>query len=250
MFEDRFMPRMQRFMSKSLAKKLSPAFIWSEIMSIIKGGIEEEYQNFLSNRMYRKWGSKWLSEKEKNTIYYIFLQYEQWKLNLHAFDFLDVVSHVLKQVQRQGILLTKKDDFDTNFLIIDEVQDLYPKTIRLLLRASQAKVIFAGDTAQTIAKGVNSRIQDIRTKLQNSENLETMSINLSVNYRSQNSILQLANNVVKVIETIFPDSIDKLNEEISDKTGDKPCLIEPCEPELLCEFFFGKTIEETNLDAN
>ena len=38
-FEERFMPRMQRFMSKSLARKLSPSFIWTEIMSVIKGSL-------------------------------------------------------------------------------------------------------------------------------------------------------------------------------------------------------------------
>ena len=73
---------------------------------------------------------------------------------------------------------------------------------------------------------------------------------MSINYRSQNSILQLANNVVKLVETIFPDSIDKLNEEVSEKTGDKPCLIEPCDQDLLCEFFFGKTVRESAAAAS
>ena len=132
-----------------------------------------------------------------------------------------------------------------DFLIIDEVQDLYPKTIQLLLKVSRYRVVFAGDTAQTIAKGVSSRISDTRILLKNKKILDTESINLSVNYRSQNAILQLANNVVKVIETIFPNSIDKLNEEVSEKTGDKPCLIEPCDSDLLCEFFFGKNLSET-----
>jgi hypothetical protein len=36
-----------------------------------------------------------LSKKEKCTIYYIFLKYEEWKMNMRAFDFLDVVNHVL-----------------------------------------------------------------------------------------------------------------------------------------------------------
>lgn len=38
-FEERFMPKMQRFMSKSLSRKLSPTFIWTEIMSVIKGSL-------------------------------------------------------------------------------------------------------------------------------------------------------------------------------------------------------------------
>ena len=77
------------------------------------------------------------------------------------------------------------------------------------------------------------------------------SINLSINYRSQNKILQLANNVVKLIETIFPESIDKMTEEVSEKKGPKPFLIEPVGDNLLCQFFFGKSVQETeaqNLD--
>ena len=77
--------------------------------------------------------------------------------------------------------------------------------------------------------------------------LKTNSINLSVNYRSQNSILQLANNVVKLIETIFPESIDKMIEEVSERQGEKPYLIDPLGDELLCNFLFGKTITETNV---
>ena len=49
---------------------------------------------------------------------------------------------------------------------------------------------------------------------------------------------------MKLIETIFPESIDKLNEEVSERLGAKPCLIEPCNDELLCEFFFGKSLQE------
>lgn len=247
------MPRMQRFMSKSLAKKLSPTFIWSEIMSVIKGSLRKDgrvHQKFLSRREYSQLGSHWLDRKELNTLYYIFLQYEEWKTNVRAFDFLDVVSHVLSHVCGAdgnwqwgygGYKVTNSADF----LIIDEVQDLYPKTIQLLLSVSRYRVVFAGDTAQTIAKGVSSRIQDTRHLLSRNGLCDTEAVNLSINYRSQNSILQLANNVVKLIETIFPDSIDKLNEEVSEKTGDKPCLIEPCGQDLLCEFFFGKTVSET-----
>jgi len=167
-FEDRFMPRMQRFMSKSLAKKLSSTFIWTEIMSVIKGGINRNtHQRFASRKEYQEKGSVWLSKKEKNTLYYVFLQYEEWKMKARLFDFLDVVNHVAGQME-----LNKQNGYYNyqgfnnhkfaEFLIIDEVQDLYPKTIKLLLSVSKYKVVFAGDTAQTIAKGVSSRISDVR----------------------------------------------------------------------------------------
>ena len=64
-------------------------------------------------------------------------------------------------------------------------------------------------------------------------------IPLTINYRSQNNILQLANSVVKIIEKIFPLSIDKMTEEVSEKKGPMPFMIEPMGEELLCQFFFG-----------
>ena len=54
-FEEKFMPRMQRFMSKSLSRKLSPTFIWTEIMSVIKGSIDSEItrnQKYLTRKQY------------------------------------------------------------------------------------------------------------------------------------------------------------------------------------------------------
>ena len=71
-----------------------------------------------------------------------------------------------------------------------------------------------------------------------------------VDYLAHKGILQ-EQNIVKIIETIFPESIDKLNEEVSPKVGEKPYLIHPCSPDLLCEFFFGKTAREIELkDGN
>lgn len=34
-------------------------------------------------------------------------------------------------------------------------------------------------------------------------------------------------------------------EEVSEKDGEKPFLIDPVGDDLLCQFFFGKTVQET-----
>ena len=52
-----------------------------------------------------------------------------------------------------------------DYLIVDEVQDLYPKTVKLLLNQTLYKVVFAGDSAQTIARGVSVRISDMTKTL-------------------------------------------------------------------------------------
>ena len=79
-----------------------------------------------------------------------------WKAQTNSYDFLDVVNHVLGARHAANLQYNKFE-----YLIVDEVQDLQPKTIKLLMMQTCDKVIFAGDTAQTIAKGVNNRIADL-----------------------------------------------------------------------------------------
>ena len=160
-FEERFMNRYYKFMTKSLARKLSPSFIWTEIMSVIKGSLSENssISKCLCQSEYLSRGSVFLTRSEKYTVYYLYLQYENWKLNVRAFDFLDVVNHVMFEMMNWRGENYKCQQMD--FLIIDEVQDLHPKTAYLLLKQTHYKVVFAGDTAQTIAKGVSARISDL-----------------------------------------------------------------------------------------
>jgi superfamily I DNA/RNA helicase len=49
-----------------------------------------------------------------------------------------------------------------NFLFIDEVQDLTPATIYLVSLITSNNVFYAGDTAQSISKGVIFKFADIK----------------------------------------------------------------------------------------
>jgi hypothetical protein len=90
-------------MSKSLERKLSPSFLWGEFMSVIKGSLYAGlFVPQLSQAQYIEFGSELLSVTEKYTLYFIFLRYEQWKFSINAYDFLDVVNHILS-VQKYGI---------------------------------------------------------------------------------------------------------------------------------------------------
>ena len=205
-FEEKFIKRWYKLMSKELSKKLSPAFLWTEIQGVIKGSIDfGVFIRYISKKQYETIGSPLLTKQEKKTVYYIFLQYESWKAQTNSYDFLDVVNHVLSCSNSLKNMLNKFE-----YLIVDEVQDLQPKTIKLLMMQTCDRVIFAGDTAQTIAKGVNNRIADLSSLMTKNNDFRTEMIPLTVNYRSQNSILQLANNLVKIMEELFPKSIDKM----------------------------------------
>jgi superfamily I DNA/RNA helicase len=89
--------------------------------------------------------------------------------------------------------------------MIDEVQDLPHAIVYLLSRVASYGVFYSGDTAQTIAKGVGFRFCDLKNlfndhlfdsslKLQN-----PVIKHLTINFRSHNNILQLANSVVSSI---------------------------------------------------
>lgn len=49
-----------------------------------------------------------------------------------------------------------------NYLFIDEVQDLTPATIYLISKIVSNNIFYAGDTAQSIQKGVAFKFSDIK----------------------------------------------------------------------------------------
>lgn len=56
---------------------------------------------------------------------------------------------------------------------------------------------------------------------------------LTVNFRSHNNILQLANSVISIIEILFPATIDRLKKERSNLNGPKPIILADSDIELL-----------------
>jgi len=147
---------------------VSPMMVWSEIMSTIKGSADayhmsdqhlsrDDYLNATSSK------NSLISQANRKWIYSVFLEYEGWKELQGGYDFMDVVNHVLKQVSEYGY-----NGAPIHFLMIDEVQDLSHATITLLMKVVEQGVFFAGDTAQTIAKGVGIRFCDLSSLFNNS----------------------------------------------------------------------------------
>jgi len=135
--------------------------VWTEIYSVIKGGMKScgYYLGYLPKHDYvESQGSGFLKKDERRLIYYLFLEYERWKKEVNAYDFMDIINHLQKRLWYGDTLKRMQMDY----LMVDEVQDLTPKTLQVLLRLTSHKVFFAGDTAQTIAKGVGARFLDLR----------------------------------------------------------------------------------------
>lgn len=62
---------------------------------------------------------------------------------------------------------------------------------------------------------------------------------LSINFRSHNQILALANTVVNLIEIFFPQTIDVLRKERSNIDGPKPILLMDQSTDFLFKFLSG-----------
>lgn len=85
------------------------------------------------------------------------------------------------------------------------MQDLPHAVIYLFSKTATYGVFYSGDTAQTIAKGVGFRFCDLKSlfeerQFDNSLNLAKPKVkHLTVNFRSHNNILQLANSIVSCL---------------------------------------------------
>lgn len=118
-------------------------------------------------------------------------------------------------------------------LYIDEVQDFTMAELYLLFQLTDPNFCFlAGDTAQTIARGVGFRFADLRS-LFNRVNEEQPALavrtptpySLVTSYRSHAGVLRLASSVVEVLYRYFPRAIDNLGLDQGLFEGPKPKLL-------------------------
>ncbi|KAF3432417.1 hypothetical protein FNV43_RR27157 [Rhamnella rubrinervis] len=144
-----------------------------------------------------------------------------------------------------------------DFVYVDEVQDLTTRQISLfkyVCRNVSDGFVFSGDTAQTIARGVDFRFQDIRSTfykvfltISSCDNTYKKSkhvrivdtFQLSHNFRTHAGVLKLAQSVIDLIYHFFPLSIDVLNPETSFVDGKTPVLVESVNCEKAFTDMFG-----------
>ncbi|CAK9141766.1 unnamed protein product [Ilex paraguariensis] len=240
-----------------LTKELDPSQVFTQIISHIKGGVRagEALDHKLSRGDYVSLSEgrvSTLNEQKRDKIYDIFQDYEKMKTEYGDFDLADLVidlHHRLKDEKLEG------DKMD--FVYIDEVQDLTIKQIALfkyICRNIEEGFVFSGDTAQTIARGIDFRFEDIRSLFYNDFILQSESdgsarrkekglvseiFNLRQNFRTHAGVLKLAQSVIDLLCHFFQNSIDILKPETSLIYGEAPVLLEPGNEENAIVTIFG-----------
>ncbi|KAJ8629373.1 hypothetical protein MRB53_022696 [Persea americana] len=257
---ERFVSVYWPHFNTQVTKKLDPSTVFTQIISHIKGGAEvgglgdgklsrEEYV-MLSE------GKGWtLSRKERERIYDIFCDYERKKVANGEFDLSDFVTDLHCRLARDGYAGDRMD-----FVYIDEVQDLTMRQIALfkyVCRNFQEGFVFAGDTAQTIARGIDFRFQDIRSlfykeflselrsggkdRAKEKEISVSKIFHLNQNFRTHAGVLKLAQSVVDLLYRFFPTSIDLLSPETSLIYGEAPVILDSGNDENAIITIFGSS---------
>uniref|UniRef100_A0A803Q387 UvrD-like helicase ATP-binding domain-containing protein n=1 Tax=Cannabis sativa TaxID=3483 RepID=A0A803Q387_CANSA len=243
-----------------LTKKLDPSRVFTEIISHIKGGLMsiEASDGKLSREDYLKMSeghSSNLSREKRERIYDIFQIYERKKMESGEFDLADFVNDLHSRLKHEGY-----NADEMNFVYIDEVQDLTMSQITLFKHICgnvEEGFVFSGDTAQTIARGVDFRFEDIRhlfykkfvleQKSEDGERKEKGLISdifqLSQNFRTHAGILKLSQSIIELIYHFFPHSIDPLKPETSLIYGESPLLLHCVDDENAIIKIFGNSGE-------
>ncbi|XP_078174345.1 uncharacterized protein LOC144568004 isoform X2 [Carex rostrata] len=237
--------------NEQLTKNLDASTVFTQIISHIKGefgsiegAIGREQYVLLSEKKISS-----LSSEIRERVYGIFLEYERKKRAAREFDLSDFVNDLHDRLNTAGYLSCKVD-----FIYIDEVQDLTVSQIALLkyiCNNFRDGFVFAGDTAQTIARGIDFRFEDIRSlfykefrsKLKGKEKETRLSdmFQLCENFRTHIGVLKLAQSVIDLLYYFFPFSVDKLNPETSLIYGDAPVLLESGDGENAITKIFGES---------
>uniref|UniRef100_A0A453CVB8 UvrD-like helicase ATP-binding domain-containing protein n=2 Tax=Aegilops tauschii TaxID=37682 RepID=A0A453CVB8_AEGTS len=185
--------------NKDLTKKFDASTVFTEIVSHIKGAYPASgpYTGKLGRQDYVMLSDKRfssLNKEKRNKIYDIFLQYESMKCTAREFDLSDFVTSLHSSLASEGY---NGDMVD--FVYIDEVQDLTMTQIALLkyvCRNMKEGFVFAGDTAQTIARGIDFRFEDIRSLFYTAFLAETEAFNQGLKHGVHLSdMFQLSQNI-------------------------------------------------------
>ncbi|XP_076897944.1 uncharacterized protein LOC143551376 [Bidens hawaiensis] len=237
---DRFCTLYWPHLNSDHKRKLDPILVFTEIISHIKGSMQagecsDGKLSFEGYSLLSKSCSSTLTTRKRENVYFLFQAYENMKTEREEFDLGDLVNdihHRLKSANYEG------DQMD--FIYIDEVQDLSMRQISLFRYICQnvdEGFIFSGDTAQTIARGIDFRFQDIRslfyreflnTRTTGKQNNDLVYefFQLKQNFRTHMGVLNLAQSVVDIMYCYFGHSVDILEPEISLISGEAPVLLE------------------------
>ncbi len=224
---------------KGKGKEFEPMLVWTEIQSFIKGSESALRKGRpLSLKEYKKLGDRMAPSyaAHRDTIYDIFVKYQEYQQGqrhiVRLYDECDLILSIYNRLK--GL---KDVPWSIHSLYIDEIQDFTLAELAVLIHCTRDinSVFFTGDTAQTIARGISFRFEDIQSLFHHiAESNPKVCVpklhHLTLNFRSHSGILGLAGSIIDVIKEFFNQSIvDCLSNDVSMLSGPTPVIVESCE---------------------
>ena len=176
-----------------------------------------------------------MDEHQRREIYDLYLNYEKLKKEGSYYDECDLVYNIagriagLNQSAIERMVSEGSNLLPIDSLFVDEVQDFTQAELYILAKIchNPNNLFLAGDTAQSIAVGVDFRFTDVRQIFYNHfGGIEPKLLQLSHNYRSHAGVLRLAACVVELLYHFFSNSLDKLPPDLGLFSGPKPVIME------------------------
>ncbi|MEC4812795.1 MAG: 3'-5' exonuclease [Scytonema sp. PMC 1069.18] len=188
-----------------------PTLLWDEIRSIIKGSQLSVDIPLLPQKEYERLGKKKASiipYNQRHTVYKL-AEWYQKRLNQEGrFDEIDLARKVL-QIIKQG----RGDRYQ--LIVCDEVQDFTELQLELLVKlvAPEGHLFFAGDLNQMISPS-GFRWEDLKTKFFNGQR-QAIQKTLKFNFRSVGSLVNLANQLVKLRSRLLKERMSDTEQPVS-----------------------------------
>ncbi len=225
------------------SKDFDPLLVWIEIQSFIKGSETALRKGSpLNCSEYLEVGNKMAPNfsSDRETIFKLFQKYQLYLQRLRHSEFLFDECELMHNLYKR---LQKVRDVPWSFhsVFIDEVQDFTQAELAVFIHCCRDpnSMLFTGDTAQSIMRGIAFRFEDLRSLYhQIHQHTSLVQIpqkpyRLTINFRSHSGVLKLAGSVIDLISEFFKDSIDQLPDDEGMFPGPTPVLVESCEVDEL-----------------
>mmetsp|Transcript_7774 Transcript_7774/g.14971 ORF Transcript_7774/g.14971 Transcript_7774/m.14971 type:complete len:2434 (+) Transcript_7774:1-7302(+) len=218
---------------------LQPLTVWTEIRSVVKGSHRicrmltasgDGKARPLSRKEYINIGKREspLTKDQRAYVYDQYKRYEAMKEKEQAMDDGDRTLRLLNALSAKATAVHRYDK-----VYVDEVQDNTQTELAILLLVSgrdPSSLFLAGDTAQSIAKGVTYRFSETRAMVSSIGGNKTKAekpVELVLNFRTHFGILDIANEVIDRLHIAFPGAVDKSPPDRGLARGPRPALCDP-----------------------
>lgn len=250
-------PKISKYCTDS---RVDPILIWTEFESFIEGSAQalKNPTGFLSENEYcSKIGVKQAPNfsLKREEVYKLFTEYKRLikhkgEITKQRFDNGEFIWSLNERLEKKGL---QNIPWSIHELYIDEAQDFTQAELLVILKCCRYpnRSFLAGDTAQTIIKGISFRFEDLKSlfrdlKIPGVKCEVPILRTLSINHRSHSSITKLATSLTDLLKEYFPHSFDIIADDRSNICGPKPLFI--CSKKLLENFLLPRESSGSSIE--